>query len=445
VSRASGRDRSLVYRLGIWKLGRIFTKCYFPLTTAAMGLMLVYSSYCCIDYDFAERDYTALFNVLYTDANQTENAWEHYVQAAVNCTELEHELQETIRKCSDSGEFGFSDDQKAALRKWLADNVSSWASLKKATSIAYCNAAYEDISPRDSMSRKDFSHPWDTGYGQIINLYNNADAARLAGVLDLDWLDLFGMELASAKHFINGKTSVEQLVGYGLLGRSIKLIASQKRYELSDLRKVRQKLKEHFPEGLPLLRVEGEILMACSYYDFMINYKKIPVQTPLNPIFYRLGSRRGAEAYVRRRFAAELKQARRGLEIEPPGFSILDYPLIARSMLGIFDGGLAGLYKVSRRAKVNLTAAYLVLDLEEYQLSKGCYPADISELRQAGLTSPLPDDPDGDGKIIYRNDGQRAILYAVGPNGIDDAGCRDDEGHDDNIYWERSLKEKKGN
>jgi len=62
----------------------------------------------------------------------------------------------------------------------------------------------------------------------------------------------------------------------------------------------------------------------------------------------------------------------------------------------------------------------------------------------------LPDDPDSKGKIIYRNDEQRAILYAVGPNGKDDGGYNDDKNsnkrrskkRDDIIYWERNFKEE---
>ena len=444
-ARASGRDKSLVYRLGLWKLGRILTKCYLPLSTAAMGLMLFYSSYCCIDYDFFKRDYTALFNTLGADPNQTENAWEHYVHAAVNYTELEYEFQETIKKCLDSGEFDLSDDQKADLRKWFGDNASSWASLKKAASVAYCNSTYENISLVNSTGRDDFSSPSDTGYGQIRHLYDNANAGSLAGVLNLDWFDLFQMQLASSKHFINGKSFIDQLAGYGLLAQSIKLIAAQDSYELEDLQKVRNALDEHFPGGLPSLRMEGEILIVCSFYDYMINLHKIPIQSPLNPTFHMLGSRTGTEGSVRTCYTAALEKAHKGIEVEPREFSIWHFPLIRSILFGLFDGSIAGVYKVSQRADTNLLAAYFLLDLEEYQLIKGCYPVDVPQLREAGLTSQLPDDPHTDDKIIYRNDGHRAILYAAGPNAKDDNGYDDDKGsdkkRDDRIYWQRNLRE----
>ncbi len=120
-----------------------------------------------------------------------------------------------------------------------------------------------------------------------------------------------------------------------------------------------------------------------------------------------------------------------------------------RNMLfGILEGSTAKVYRVSQRADTNLMAAYFLLDLEEYQLIKGGYPEDVSLVRQAGLTSQLPDDPDTVGKIIYRNDGQRAILYAVGQNAKDDGGYKDDRGsdkkRDDIIYWQRNLKEDIG-
>lgn len=442
-AKASGRDRSLAHKLSPWGLEMMLGKCFAPLFKIAIGLLLLYASYCCIDYDFVEKDYTGLFNALYADPNQAENAWPYYVQAAVNYTKLEESFQEIIKDSVKSGQFDLTDDQDDDLRKWFNENASSWASLKKAVSINYCNTTYEQISLVNRTDRHDFSNLSDTGYGQIGHVYSNANASRLAGVLDLDWFDLFQMQLTSSKHFVNGKSFTDQLVGYGMLKRSIELLANQDSYELEDLQKARRMLKEHFPAGLPSLRTEGEILIVCSFYDDMINLKKIPVQSPLNPMFLMLGSRTGTEAYMRKCYTTILEQAHKGIEVKPKAFSITGFPMIMRNtFFGILYGSIAGVYKASQRADTNLLAAYFLLDLEEHQLIKGRYPVDVSQLREAGLTSQLPDDPDTEGKIIYRNDGQRAILYAVGPNAKDDDGYKDDEGRDDKIYWQRSVKEE---
>ena len=73
--------------------------------------MLLYASYCCIDYDFFRKDYTALFNALGADPNQSENAWPYYVQAAVNYTEPEENFQEIIKDSLKSGQPDFNDNQ----------------------------------------------------------------------------------------------------------------------------------------------------------------------------------------------------------------------------------------------------------------------------------------------------------------------------------------------
>jgi len=439
TAKASGRDKSLAHKLNLW-LGVIFVEYYPAFVIIMISLMLLYTSYCCIDYDFFRTDYTAKFNALGADPNQPENAWTHYVNAAVNYKYPEDDFQNIIKDSLKSDQLDLTEDQKDNLRKWFNENSSSWASLKKAASIDYCNITYERISLLDNTDRDDFSSPFNTGYGQIRYLYSNVDACRLAGIIDLDWLDFFQMLLTSSKHFVNGKTFMDQLIGYGMLEKSIKLLEKQDSYELEDLQKVRALLKEHFPAHLPPLKIEGEILTTCGTYAHMRNLKKIPVQTPLNPMLMVTGSPTGTEAYTRKRYSAVLEQARKGIEVEIE-FSIISFPIMRNLFFSILEGGTARVYKVSQKAATNLLAAYVLLDLEEYRLTKGSYPVDVSQLRQVGLTSELPDDPDTDGKIIYRNDGQRAILYAVGENAKDDGGYKDDKGsdqkRDDIIFWQR--------
>ncbi|MFA5251948.1 MAG: hypothetical protein WC454_05120 [Phycisphaerae bacterium] len=444
LAKTSGRDVSLSHKL-VWMFEMIFGRYYPAFCLIVISLLLIYTSYCCIDYDFFRKDYTALFNNLGEDSNQPENAWPYYVQAAVNYTKLEDDFQEIVEESSRSGQFNFTDEQRDNLRKWFDENASSWASLKKAASVNYCNATYKDISLLHGIDRNDFSSPSNTGYGQIIHLYSNIDACRLAGVYDLGWLDLFKVQLGSSRHFVNGKTFIDQLVGYGLLRKSIQLFAEQDSYTPEELEKARQLLKGCFPANLPALSIEGETFIYCNSYDDIISLKKIPVQTPLNLMFLAFGSSTGTEAYVRKRFANIVEETKKGIEFEQKGISITDFPIMRQMLFNPLADGIVGVYKTSRRANANLLAAYFLLDLEEYKLIRGSYPADVSELRQAGLTSQMPDDPDANGKIIYRNDGQRAILYAVGRNAKDDGGYKDDKSpdkRDDIIYWERQLKEE---
>jgi len=412
----------------------------------AVGLVLLYASYCCIDYDFFKTDYVARFNQLNVDPNQPENAWPYYVLAGANYEELQEELEHKIRNIRKPDQSELSSDEIASLQEWLDKNTSSWESLCRATSIPYCNATYKHISLLTSTTdQDDFSSPSDAGYGQIRCLYKNTCACHLAGLIELNWFDLFQMQLISSKHFTNGKTLIANFVGYGMLSSATKLLSQQDSYQLDDLRKARELLKEYFPANLPSLNIEGEILILCSSHDNMINMKKIPVQSPFNPLFLFFGSAGGTEKHLRKKFMTELDQAKKGIEVSQKSLGIADMFRPGRSFIGFFGGSFYKAYKISQRAHANLLAAYVLLDIEEYYLKERSYPENIPQLREAGFISQLPDDPDTDSTIIYRNDSQRAILYAVGPNSKDDGGYRDDKGcdekRDDTIYWQRNLTE----
>ena len=175
----------------------------------------------------------------------------------------------------------------------------------------------------------------------------------------------------------------------------------------------------------------------------MIKQVKIPVQTPLNPMFLLFGSAGGTEAYARKYYASILEDARKGIKAELSPFSVLHFPVMRTMLFDISGPIIVKIYRLSQRTETTLSAAYLMIDLERYHLLKGCYPEDILQLKEAGLTCELPVDPDREGNIIYSNDGDRAVLYAVGENGRDDGGYRDsrksDEKRDDRIFWERDL------
>jgi len=62
------------------------------------------------------------------------------------------------------------------------------------------------------------------------------------------------------------------------------------------------------------------------------------------------------------------------------------------------------------------------LALRAYWLDHGAYPGDLSDLAPDYL-SAVPDDPfAGEAPLRYRIDGDRYILYSVGPDGMDDGG-----------------------
>lgn len=444
IARANGRDKSFAHRFSPWKAEMALGTYVYPVVRMMLVLLLLYACYCCIDYDFFKKDYTSEYNALYADSSQSQNAWPYYVQAATGYVEPQQELRKWIDDCLETRQFDLSDEQTEELKVWFESNAASWANLQKAAAIEYCNAAFQQISMTRRSNQDDFSTPSDSGYKPIRYLYQYMNVCRLAGLIDMDWLELFEMRARTSRHFICGKSIMDQIGGYGILIQGIKLFEKQAEYELDDLSRTRCFLKEQFPAGLPRLKIEGEVLLICGSYDDLVNMKKIPVQTPLNPLFLMLGSRSGIESHAKMYFTRVIENAYQGIEVERSVLSFADFHFLRQIYVDVFDISLAKACRASQRAEAWLQAAYLLIDLEEYRLVHGCYPADVAQLRQAGLTSELPDDPHREGKMIYLNDGQRAILYTVGPNAIDDGGFNDEkkseQKRDDIIYWKRELE-----
>lgn len=62
------------------------------------------------------------------------------------------------------------------------------------------------------------------------------------------------------------------------------------------------------------------------------------------------------------------------------------------------------------------------LALRAYRLDQGAYPGELSDLVPDYLDS-IPQDPfAGDAPLRYRIDGDRYVLYSIGPDGVDDGG-----------------------
>lgn len=443
VAIANNRNKSFAHRFSPWAVEMLLGKIYLPLTRTLLVALLFYTSWCCIDYDFFKKDYTKEYNTLGAIAEEPENAWDYYVKAATEYSQLEEELQNTISEQVEDGQLDLNEQQTRKLKEWYLNNTSALANLKKAASIDYCNAYYKKISLYDNSAKYDFSSPADTGYSYIKKLYTNLNACRLSSIAQIEWTDLFEMQLASARHFTNGKGIMDQLVGYSNLSKAVKLISLNDITNTADVEQARWLLNKNFPEGVRRLSIDGELLIICASFDSFINVKKIPVQTPLNPIFVMCGPISGAEKQARKRYANAMEQAANGIEVEDTPLSIFSFPPIQNILLFIVaDSSIFKVYKLSEKANSNVSAAYIAIDLEECKLKNGAYP-DASQLNDLDLTSRLPNDPHSDSKIIYRLDEDRAILYSVGSNAIDDGGYRDkektDSHRDDVIYWERKL------
>lgn len=413
----------------------------FSFYLLVLGLPFFYTSYCCIDYDFFRKDYTALFNSMGAETKQSENAWPYYIKAAVNYKNLEESFQNNLKENFKYSNSHLTNEQINELKKWFEANSESWENLKKASSINYCNVIYKNISFIEIADQNDFTNTPDAFIYPIMNFYGNLTSGQTEGIFDLSWLKLFQIELGTSRHFVNGKTFKQQLLGYQMLKLGVKLLANQENYTHEDLQEVRNALKKYLPAGLPEPNAEGEIFMICDSYADELG--SLPMVTPLYPGLKELGSVSGTEKYARKQYQSVIEKIRTGVD-KNSIFSISNFLTNRKEFFSKNDKTTNKVYQIYELVNTYLSAAYFLINLEEYNLIKGSYPVNISQLREAGLTSELPNDPYSQCKINYCNDGKRAILYSAGENTKDDGGYTDKKSsgqRDDIIFWQRNLNQ----
>ncbi|MBD3177811.1 MAG: hypothetical protein GF320_21770 [Armatimonadia bacterium] len=71
--------------------------------------------------------------------------------------------------------------------------------------------------------------------------------------------------------------------------------------------------------------------------------------------------------------------------------------------------------------ETQLVGVELIAAIEAYRISEGAYPETLDQLAP-GFVPDIPVDPWTGEALVYRRDGERYLLYSVGPDGVDDGG-----------------------
>jgi len=82
-------------------------------------------------------------------------------------------------------------------------------------------------------------------------------------------------------------------------------------------------------------------------------------------------------------------------------------------------------------------AAITVISLLRYRAAKGAFPDTLATLVREGYLGGLPEDPCGEGPLVYRRMGGDFILYSRGSDRDDDGGVHNKfgEGDGDYVFW----------
>jgi len=292
----------------------------------------------------------------------------------------------------------------------------------------------------------------------------------------------------AAGHWQGKGTLVEQLVGLAISSfghEEILNIVNTQRLSAADLKGLQQQLSQIYPEGFPLMNMEGERLsfmdvvqrsftdggpggghlipgMWDEVTDFTppgrdTNQRRLfmPLVTAVsmahagrdatiakaNEIYDRQGKIARMTPYERH--VANLKTTN---ELMRESWRSQRFFLILLRMPATERAS-----EIVYRAKVSHETVVTILAVKSWHLEKGQHPAALDDLVRAGFLKEVPADPFSDKPLIYKTTDDDFTLYSVGQNFTDDGGeyGKDRNGNirkwadnGDTIFWPVSRNDK---
>jgi hypothetical protein len=118
-----------------------------------------------------------------------------------------------------------------------------------------------------------------------------------------------------------------------------------------------------------------------------------------------------------------------------------EYPIIAISLMP-----LESVFNLNWRGRLQESALITLCAILRYQAQYGRPPENLQELIDKGLLKQMPQDPFGNGPLVYKRNGNNFTLYSLGLNFTDDGGkiVRDRSGiitlwenQGDAVFWPR--------
>jgi hypothetical protein len=402
-------------------------------------------------------DYLAVFNQMNRPQVQGEdNAWPHYEKAIALFVEPDTELnKDTISKRTGFGDL--NDEEQQKIRKWVELNESAWQEFVAGSSKSYCYREYE-YDPNAGEQKWLFSV-------LLPHLAATKNLARLGIWRARVQIDANQPKqaiedcLAIARcgsHWQGKGTLIEQLVGLAISGLAcgeILNIVEAKSFSATDLKHLQQQLLQIYPQGYPLMNMEGErlCLMDVVQHIFteggpggghMVPYKlgslgdittgyeeesvvRLPFYTAAAMVHAGRDETiaKGNEIYDRLEKHAKMSPYERRIS-DPNGIDamILALPKYRFFLLQMLMPALDRASDIAYWGRAHYQATVTVLALQQWRLEKNEYPAKLDELVTAGYLRELPMDPYTDKPLVYKKTDDNFILYSIGPNFKDDGG-----------------------
>ncbi|MHC4488433.1 MAG: DUF1700 domain-containing protein [Planctomycetota bacterium] len=356
--------------------------------------------------------------------------------------------------------------EKKSILKWIEDNKAVWQEFVAGSSKPHCYRQYRWPDERDERSLYTID---------IWRVHSLKKLARL-GI----WRSRIDIKQGRARQGFDdclavaragrqwhGKETIgEQLVGLAisaLAHEEILYITASQNFSAPDLEQLQQQLLQIYPEGYPLINMEGERLRFQDAVQRTFTEggpgggHLIPQRTHLLKGLYDIAEEIAEDIPVGKRFLESaaltsicLLHARRDATIAM-GRQIYDKQakIVRMSPYERHAGNLsssddilssvpkyryllldylnpsAAAERVSEqvyqvKALHELTVA--ILALQRWRLEKNEYPAGLNDLVLAGFLKELPMDPYSDKPLVYKKTDDNFILYSLGCDFKDDGG-----------------------
>jgi hypothetical protein len=404
-------------------------------------------------------------------------------------------LHEAIHRFKDLPEnirAPLTDVECEHIGSWIAQNEPAWRQFLTASQKPYCYRPYfYEFQVRDQSA-------W---YQSLVRERSSLtiDLQHLTPLRKLMWLGLWRCRLdvsrdrvpqgldeclaitRAGSHWNEKATVMEQTFAQSISAagyHGILRIVSTHSLAAGDLERLRNQLSQLYPEGYPLLNVEGKrltsldiiqhlfteggpggghlipeqwvefteslpsdvdarvrrLLMSLLTAKSMTHAGRDETLAKLNEIFDLESKVAGMTPYERHTSDITTIDEMVFKSCSPSRFFVIRL----LSPLSHWDS------EFTYWSKALYEATLTILALKQWQAENGAYPSALCELVRDGFLKARPMDPYSDKPLVYRKTGDDFVLYSVGADFTDDGGrpCRDRYGQirkwfgkGDTIFW----------
>lgn len=380
-----------------------------------------------------------------------------------------------------------SDVEQEYIGAWVRQNEAAWQEFAAASQKSYCYRPYA-TDPND----KD-KPVWSLRLAHLSPLRELARLGMWRCRIDRqqgriqECIEGYIAIARAGSHWQGKGMLVEQLVGLAICGLAraeILSLVDAQQLSAAQLRALQDQLLQIYPNGFPLMNMEGErlffmdLVQRCftdggpggghlipgrwdELADLMTSrgYRDdkgylMPFYTAVSMIHAGRDETiaKANELYdLQARMAKMTPYHKDACDLKMPDEVLSAIPKYEYFLIQLVMPASARVSEIASRGKMGHQSTLTVLALKRWRLEKDAYPQTLDELIAGEFLKELPSDPYSDKPLIYKKTDDDFILYSVGQNFTDDGGqyARDRNGNirkwadnGDTVFWPLSRNDK---